>query len=122
MGVEIGLIALFLILVLFVFDTSNVTGLIYVGITAIIIVPIVIVLEKKREKLAAEGEEGNGEETISSPQEEVKPGIATGEKKKPLEIVPAVKKPSSKKEPESQEQAVEPRVKNNEYKWRKKKV
>ncbi len=47
--IELALIALYLVLVIFVFDTSNVLGLILVGVATLVIFPTVLVIEKKRE-------------------------------------------------------------------------
>jgi len=50
LGIELGLIGIYLALVLLVFDTSKVLGLIEVGVLTLIIFPLVLVLEKQREK------------------------------------------------------------------------
>ena len=121
MGVEIGLIVSFLILVLFVFDTSVVSGLIYVGITAIIIIPIVLILEKKRERIAVSSSE-SGEEISEQPEEETTNSANVSNfEAKPKE--PLAQKPTLAVKPATppiQEPANELRVKNDQYQWRKK--
>lgn len=51
MIIEILLIVIFLGLVLFVIDTSKMSGLIQLGIAGLIVFPLVLVLEKKRENI-----------------------------------------------------------------------
>lgn len=50
LGVEIVMVLLYIFLVIFIFDTSKTTGLIQVGVLTVIIFPLVVFLERKREK------------------------------------------------------------------------
>ena len=50
---ELLLVAVYLILVIVVIDTSEVSGLVMVGIATVVIFPIVLIIDKKREKKAA---------------------------------------------------------------------
>ena len=46
---EVILIVIYLILVVFIFDTSTTLGLIEVGVLTAVLFPLIIVMEKKRE-------------------------------------------------------------------------
>ena len=50
LGGELALILIYLGLVIFVFDTSKILGLIEVGVLTLIVFPVVLMLEKKREQ------------------------------------------------------------------------
>ncbi len=50
--VELALIAVYLVLVIFIIDTSNWGGLVCVAVATFVIFPLVLFLEKKREKTA----------------------------------------------------------------------
>lgn len=58
MFVELLLIGIYLALVLIVFDTSTTLGLIEVGVATLVIFPLVLVIEKKREATKKASEEG----------------------------------------------------------------
>ena len=50
LGGEVALILIYLTLVIFVFDTSKILGLVEVGVLTLLVFPVVLMLEKKREQ------------------------------------------------------------------------
>jgi hypothetical protein len=84
MAIEILLLVGYLVLVVLVYDTSSMGGLIKVGVTSVIVFPLVLILEKRREKMAnaatvedtGDGTTGDGtaetaESTATQPAEPV---------------------------------------------------
>ncbi len=71
--IELVLIALYLVLVLFIFDTSTMMGLVFVGIATLVIFPAVLVIEKKREKEPGVEEKPVETGEVAPPMDKVKP-------------------------------------------------
>lgn len=71
--IEILLVVSYLVLIMFIFDTSKVSGIIQLGIATVVIFMIVFILEKKRERALKEVE------TMTSPipQEAITPSAPT---------------------------------------------
>ena len=88
--IEILLILIYLGLVLFVIDTSTVMGLVFVGIATVVIFPIVLIMEKKREKM---GDAPTGTQT---PTETAKPVETT----QPAAEAPAPTQPQGQQPPQ----------------------
>ena len=95
MGVELGLIALYLAAVFFAFDPSTKTGLIGIVILSVVFFPLVLIIEKKREK-AAQMESGTPVsqevQVEDNPQEVVQ---------EPVQPVPGQQIPQQQVQPES---------------------
>ncbi len=103
MVVEVLLLILYLGLVIFVFDTSKVSGLILVGVATLVIFPFVLFLEKRREGMGggengASSEEAEPEAVPSAPSAEQAPSSASPPEQQPASPEPA-QQPTAENQP-----------------------
>ena len=110
MIIEILLIVVFLTLVLFVYDTSTIIGLVKLGVTGLVVFPLVLILDKKREKsgIPDNGEQAPTEaqppvdQTIAQPATEAQPPVDQAATQAPTEQTAEVPPPVAPAEPPQQ--------------------